>query len=119
MALTKGYLRNTKDAIDQQWISTGILSGLCVALISYGLTFLFKEAFRVFTESFHSDLLVHTAAEDIFYKAFYALISSIIGCSFAIKFIVQKSKKRVNVKIRMRQTHAINDQNFNTGFWIY
>ena len=117
--MTKGYLRNTKDAIAKQWISTGILSGLCVALVAYGLTIQVKEAFRLFTLSFHSNLLVHTVDEDLFYKVLYALISSIIGCSFAIKFIVHKSRNRRNFKIRIRQSHAINDQNYNTGFWIY
>ena len=81
MTLTKGNLRNTKDAVSKQWISTGVLSELCVALATYGLTIQIKEAFRLLTLSFHSDILIHTAGEDTFYNTFYALISSVIGCS--------------------------------------
>lgn len=114
MSLNKGFLGNSNKAFAKRWILTGILLGLNLALVLYAFSIQLRESFRILTHFFVGHLLILNTSERLFYDLFYAVISSIVGFSFALKFITENSRNRHDPKVKLSQTTIINNHNFTT-----
>lgn len=118
MSLTKGFLRFSHPVLKRQWVITGILLGIGLSLPIYAFCIKLQEALRIMTLISVDDLLTLSPAETLFYHSFYAVISSVIGCSFALKFILENSRYQPRSKLRLKMAWAIHDQSYFTWHTI-
>ncbi len=122
MPLNKGFLRQKENAINTTWISTGIIIGLFTALLFYTFSIQFREIFRVLTYDFVDHLLILNRGEILFYDAIYAFFSSVVGCSFGLRFILQNSRQSLDPKLRLGHSLVIHNNLFYTWHtlnWLF
>jgi hypothetical protein len=111
MVLKKGFLHPNPEfiKISRQRLIIGIVLGVLYSFIFYSLLFVIREAIRLLSILPNYDLWILSENEIAIYNLFFAFISTIMGQSIAILYVLDRPK-RLYDKTNYRKTTIINDQ---------
>ena len=119
MAISKGFLNRRCELSDINAIGA-LLFWTLTAYILYAFFQLYKEVFRFFSGHIGDQtMLILTPWENYVYNLFYASIASALGYSFALRFILQNSfyKRDIRTKLLIRRT--LNMEGFYTWSFLF